>query len=88
MELPDETDEVCFPLKLTFFSFFLIFIIIIFLIFIWLHQVLIAARGTFIAVCGIFSCDMRDLFFGFGMWDLFFSCGTQALSCGMQDLVP
>ena len=30
-------------------------------LFIWLHWVLVEARGIFIATRGIFSCSMRDL---------------------------
>ena len=30
-------------------------------LFIWLCQVLVAARGIFVAACGIFSCSMWDL---------------------------
>ena len=53
----------------------LFFLNILFIYLFWLHQVLVAARGLFIAAClvaayGIFSC---------GMW---------TLSCGMWDLVP
>ena len=39
-----------------------------FSLFIWLHPVLVAAGGIFVAVCGIFSCGMRTL--SCGMWDL------------------
>ena len=30
-------------------------------LFIWLHQVLVVARGIFVVACGIFTCSMRDL---------------------------
>ena len=36
-------------------------IIYLFIYLAWLHQVLVAAHGIIVAVCGIFSCGMWDL---------------------------
>ena len=30
-------------------------------LFIWLHQVLVVARGIFVAACGVFRCGMQAL---------------------------
>ena len=52
-------------------SVFILLFIYLFLniyLFIWLRRVLVAARGSFVAACGIFSCSIRTL--SCGMWDL------------------
>ena len=42
------------------FFFFFFFLKIFIYLFIWLHRLLVAARGIFIAMRGIFSCGMQD----------------------------
>ena len=44
-------------------------------LFIWLCQVLVAARGIFVAVWGIFSCGMQDL--------LVAACELLVAACGI-----
>ena len=42
---------------------FVVVVVFKYSLFIWLCWVLVAARGNFIAACGIFSCSLREIFF-------------------------
>ena len=63
-------DYFCFsqPILKKFYLFIYLFI--------WLHRVLVAAHGIFMAVCGIFHCGARaSLVAAHGILS---SCGTRA----------